>query len=90
MKPLNVEGKAVEFRDDIYKLHTKYTIGVNDGKEFREATFTGTKLYHGKPMLTFVMKTTDKFARNSHLNLNINQSYLSYAIEEPMEDNQDG
>ena len=40
MKPLNVEGKAVEFRDDIYKLHTKYTIGVNDGKEFREATFT--------------------------------------------------
>ena len=81
MKPLNVEGKAVEFRDDIYKLHTKYTIGVNDGKEFREATFTGTKLYHGKPMLTFVM---------GKLNLNINQSYLSYAIEEPMEDNKDG
>ncbi len=81
MKPLNVEGKAVEFRDDIYKLHTKYTIGVNDGKEFREATFTGTKLYHGKPMLTFVM---------GELNLNINQSYLSYAIEEPMEDNKDG
>ena len=90
MKPLNVEGKAVDFRDDIYKLQTKYTIGVNDGKEFREATFTGTKLYHGKPMLTFVMKTTDKWARNSNINLNINQSYLSYAIEEPMEDNKDG
>ena len=87
MKPLNVEGKAVEFRDDIYKLHTKYTIGVNDGKEFREATFTGTKLYHGKPMLTFVMYGGRS---NGHLNLNINQSYLSYAIEEPMEDNQDG
>jgi len=90
MKPLNIEGTAVEFRDDIYKLHTKYTIGVNDGKEFREATFTGTKLYHGKPMLTFVMKRTDKWARNNHLNLNINQSYLSYAIEEPMEDKQNG
>jgi hypothetical protein len=85
MKPLNVEGKAIDFRDDIYKLHNKYTIGINDGKEFREATFTGTKLYHGKPMLTFVMKE-----KESHLNLNINQSYLSYAIEEPMEDKQNG
>jgi hypothetical protein len=37
-------------------------------------------------MLTFVMKTED----NEHINLNINQSYLSYSIEEPMEDKQDG
>ena len=66
-----------------YKLES---IGVNDGKEFRNAIFTGTKLYHGKPMLTFVMKTED----NEHINLNINQSYLSYSIEEPMEDKQDG
>ena len=41
-------------------------------------------------MLTFVMKTADDFARNNHINLNINQSYLSYSIEEPMEDKQDG
>jgi hypothetical protein len=41
-------------------------------------------------MLTFVMQTADDFARNNHINLNINQSYLSYSIEEPMEDKQDG
>jgi len=75
------------YRDDVYKVNTKYTIGVNDGKEFREATFTGTKLYHGKPIMTFVMWGG---TRNGHLNLNINQSYLSYAIEEPMEVEQDG
>ena len=84
-------GKAKEnYRDELYQTHNSYTIGVNDGKEFRNATFTGTKLYHGKPMLTFVMKTADDFARNNHINLNINQSYLSYSIEEPMEDKQDG
>ena len=75
------------YRDDVYKVNAKYTIGVNDGKEFREATFTGTKLYHGKPIMTFVMWGG---VRNGHLNLNINQSYLSYAIEEPMEVDQDG
>ena len=75
-------GKAKEnYRDELYQTHNSYTIGVNDGKEFRNAIFTGTKLYHGKPMLTFVMKTD-----NEHINLNINQSYLSYSIEEPMED----
>jgi|TARA_B100000965_G_scaffold53038_1_gene39573 hypothetical protein len=80
-------GKAKEnYRDELYQTHNSYTIGVNDGKEFRNAIFTGTKLYHGKPMLTFVMKTED----NEHINLNINQSYLSYSIEEPMEDKQDG
>tara|TARA_B100000131_G_scaffold264533_1_gene261814 strand:- start:859 stop:1119 length:261 start_codon:yes stop_codon:yes gene_type:complete len=80
-------GKAKEnYRDELYQTHNSYTIGVNDGKEFRNAIFTGTKLYHGKPMLTFVMKTEN----NEHINLNINQSYLSYSIEEPMEDKQDG
>ena len=80
-------GRAKEnYRDELYQTHNSYTIGVNDGKEFRNAIFTGTKLYHGKPMLTFVMKTED----NEHINLNINQSYLSYSIEEPMEDKQDG
>ena len=80
-------GKAKEnYRDELYQTHNSYTIGVNDGKEFRYAIFTGTKLYHAKPMLTYVMKTED----NEHINLNINQSYLSYSIEEPMEDKQDG
>ena len=81
MKLEDINKPKENYRDELYKLHKAYTIGTNDGSEFRQATFTGTKLYHGKPMLTFVMKTD-----NEHINLNINQSYLSYSIEEPMED----
>ena len=82
MKLSEINKTKENYRDELYQTNNSYTIGVNDGKEFRNAIFTGTKLYHGKPMLTFVMK-----ADNEHINLNINQSYLSYSIEEPMEDN---
>ena len=85
MKLSEINKPKENYRDELYQTNNSYTIGVNDGKEFRNAIFTGTKLYHGKPMLTFVMKTD-----NEHINLNINQSYLSYSIEEPMEDKQDG
>tara|TARA_R100001082_G_scaffold53902_1_gene29464 strand:+ start:368 stop:622 length:255 start_codon:yes stop_codon:yes gene_type:complete len=81
MKLSEINKTKENYRDELYQTNNSYTIGVNDGKEFRNAIFTGTKLYHGKPMLTFVMKTD-----NEHINLNINQSYLSYSIEEPMED----
>jgi hypothetical protein len=81
MKLSEINKPKENYRDELYQTNNSYTIGVNDGKEFRNAIFTGTKLYHGKPMLTFVMKTD-----NEHINLNINQSYLSYSIEEPMED----
>ena len=81
MKLSEINKPKKNYRDELYQTNNSYTIGVNDGKEFRNAIFTGTKLYHGKPMLTFVMKTD-----NEHINLNINQSYLSYSIEEPMED----
>lgn len=81
MKLSEINKPKENYRDELYQTNNSYTIGVNDGKEFRNAIFTGTKLYHGKPMLTFVMKTD-----NEHINLNINQSYLSYSIKEPMED----
>ncbi len=76
-----------EWRNDLYVLNRFYTVGTNDGSEFRNAVFTGTKLYHGKPMLTFKM---DAGRRHGDVNLTINQSYLSYAIEEPMEDKENG
>jgi hypothetical protein len=81
MKLSEINKPKENYRDELYQTNNSYTIGVNDGKEFRNAIFTGTKLYHGKPMLTFVMKTD-----NEHINLNINQSYLSYSIEEPKEE----
>ena len=30
-----------------------YTIGTNDGKEFRRVVYKGTKLLNGKPMMVF-------------------------------------
>ena len=80
MKLEDINKPKENYRDELYKLHKAYTIGTNDGSEFRQAIFTGTKLYHGKPMLTFVM---DAGRRAGMINLNINQSYLSYSIEEP-------
>ena len=72
MKLSEINKPKENYRDELYQTNNSYTIGVNDGKEFRNAIFTGTKLYHGKPMLTFVMKTD-----NEHINLDINQSYYS-------------
>ena len=51
-----------------------YTIGTNDGKEFRRVVYKGTKLLNGKPMMVF--KTED----NSRLT--INPSFHTFTIEE--------
>ena len=31
----------------------RYSVGLNDGKEFRRACYVGTKLLNGKPMMCF-------------------------------------
>ena len=51
-----------------------YTVGTNDGKEFRRVVYKGTKLLNGKPMMIF--KTED----NSRLT--INPSFHTFTIEE--------
>ena len=51
-----------------------YTVGTNDGKEFRRVVYKGTKLLNGKPMMVF--KTED----NSRLT--INPSFHTFTIEE--------
>ena len=51
-----------------------YTIGTNDGKEFRRVVYKGTKLLNGKPMMVF---TTEDNSR-----LTINPSFHTFTIEE--------
>tara|TARA_R110002020_G_scaffold401807_1_gene611996 strand:- start:84 stop:341 length:258 start_codon:yes stop_codon:yes gene_type:complete len=51
-----------------------YTIGTNDGKEFRRVVYKGTKLLNGKLMMVF--KTKD----NSRLT--INPSFHTFTLEE--------
>mgnify|MGYP003624178406 FL=1 len=51
-----------------------YTIGTNDGKEFRRVVYKGTKLLNGKPMMVF---RTD-----NNIRLTINPSFHTFTIEE--------
>tara|TARA_R110002072_G_scaffold267977_1_gene427025 strand:- start:51 stop:320 length:270 start_codon:yes stop_codon:yes gene_type:complete len=51
-----------------------YTMGTNDGKEFRRVVYKGTKLLNGKPMMVF--NTED------NRRLTINPSFHTFTIEE--------
>ena len=51
-----------------------YTIGTNDGKEFRRVVYKGTKLLNGRPMMVF--KTED------NTSLTVNPSFHTFTIEE--------
>ena len=53
---------------EIHSLLTEeecYTIGTNDGKEFRRVVYKGTKLLNGKPMhRKEVIKITEDWSEN--------------------------
>jgi hypothetical protein len=51
-----------------------YTIGTNDGKEFRRVVYKGTKLLNGKPMMVF--KTEENQP------LTVNPSFHTFTIRE--------
>jgi len=51
-----------------------YTIGTNDGKEFRRVVFKGTKLLNGKRMMVFKTEDSRK--------LTVNPSFHTFTIEE--------
>ena len=62
---------------EIHSLLTQeecYTIGTNDGKEFRRVVYKGTKLLNGKPMMVF--KTEE------NTSLTVNPSFHTFTIEE--------
>lgn len=60
--------------DELFVHGFEYTIGTNDGAQFRKVIFTGTKLYHGKPMMTFKTNTGEQ--------ITINPSFHSFTIQE--------
>ena len=62
------------YDDGLLTQEECYTIGTNDGKEFRRVVYKGTKLLNGKPMMVF--KTED----NSRLT--VNPSFHTFTIEE--------
>ena len=51
----------------------QYTIGTNDGKEFKKVSFVGFKQLNGKPMMVF---RTD-----GDKQITINPSFHSFTVE---------
>ena len=52
---------------------SQYTIGTNDGKEFKKVSFVGFKQLNGKPMMVF---RTD-----GDKQITINPSFHSFTVE---------
>jgi len=69
MKQLNSS-----YDDGILQLEECYTVGTNDGKEFRRVVYKGTKLLNGKPMMVFITEDNSR--------LTINPSFHTFTIEE--------
>ena len=69
----------VSYDDGLLKEYKTYSIGTNDGKEFRTVIYKGTKLLNGKPMMVF--QTLDA------QQLTINPSFHTFTITENKGDN---
>ena len=70
-----IDNTYFDRRDNLLVANSNYNIGINDGTMFRDVEYLGTKLYHGKPMMTF--RTTD-----GNQQVTINPSFHSYTIRE--------
>ena len=66
--------KEKSFDDALLIEGSMYTVGTNDGIQFKKVAFLGTRLYHGRPIMVFVTKEDKQ--------ITINPSYHSYTIEE--------
>tara|TARA_R100000656_G_scaffold78838_1_gene57962 strand:- start:733 stop:1041 length:309 start_codon:yes stop_codon:yes gene_type:complete len=71
--------KEQSFDDALLIEGSMYTVGTNDGIQFKKVAFLGTRLYHGRPIMVFVTKEDKQ--------ITINPSYHSYTIEEEDEMN---
>ena len=65
---------SISYDENLLKVGECYSIGTNDGKEFRRVVYRGTKLLNGKPMMVF--KTEE------NTSLTVNPSFHTFTIEE--------
>ena len=64
----------ISYDDGLLQEDKTYTIGTNDGKEFRSVIYKGTKLLNGKPMMVF---KTDGISKEQ---LTINPSFHTFTL----------
>tara|TARA_R100000789_G_scaffold99984_1_gene108242 strand:- start:4224 stop:4433 length:210 start_codon:yes stop_codon:yes gene_type:complete len=65
---------SISYDEGLLKENHMYSIGTNDGKEFRKILYKGTKLLNGKPMLVF--ETVDS------KQVTINPSFHTFTLAE--------
>ena len=63
---------SISYDEGLMTENSRYTIGTNDGKEFRKVLYKGTKLLNGKPMMIF--KTDD------NEQLSVNPSFHTFTL----------
>jgi len=64
------------YDDGLLEEYKTYSVGTNDGKEFRSVVYKGTKLLNGKPMMVFETSGISKEQ------LTINPSFHTFTITE--------
>ena len=65
------------YDDGLLEEEKTYSIGTNDGKEFRSVIYKGTKLLNGKPMMVF--ETVNEEC------LTVNPSFHTFTITQTKE-----
>ena len=64
---------SISYDEGLLIQGSQYTIGTNDGKEFKKVAFVGFKQLNGKPMMVF---RTD-----GDKQVTINPSFHSFTVE---------
>ena len=67
------------YDDGLLEEEKTYSIGTNDGKEFRSVVYKGTRLLNGKPMMVFETVNEQQ--------LTVNPSFHTFTITENKGDN---
>ena len=65
---------SISYDENILEKGKCYSVGTNDGKEFRRVVYRGTKLLNGKPMMVFRTEDNRK--------LTVNPSFHTFTLEE--------
>ena len=63
---------SISYDEGILNENSKYTVGTNDGKEFRKVLYKGTKLLNGKPIMVFETEDNET--------LTVNPSFHTYTL----------
>jgi len=63
------------YEESVLAEGQEYTVGTNDGCQFRNVIYKGTKNYNGKQIMVFTTQNKQQ--------LTINPSYHSFTLENP-------